>query len=192
MNIKSNLALTCIALTSTVLPIVGCESDGDPVVSSSTETSIPSIGARAALKDLCAKNPAAAALAANAKGILVFPQVVKGGFIIGGYHGQGRMIQKGVVTGAYETTGVSYGLQAGVQEFAYALFFMSEQDMLYLNTSSGWEIGVGPSITVVDQGVAGSLTTTTARKGVYCFFFDEKGLMAGLGLQGSKITRVRY
>jgi lipid-binding SYLF domain-containing protein len=154
------------------------------------DNTLPSIGAQAALNSLCQSNPAAAALAKNAKGVLVFPEVTKGGFVVGGFHGEGRLIRNGKVTAAYNTTGASYGLQAGVQQFAYALFFMNEADLSYLDKSEGWEIGVGPNITVVDQGLATSLTTTTAREGVYCFFFDQKGLMAGMGLQGSKITRV--
>lgn len=72
----------------------------------------------------------------------------------------------------------------------YALFFMNDAAMNYLNRSQGWEIGIGPSIVVVDAGVAKSLTTSTAKDNVYAFIFDQKGLMAGLGLQGSKITRI--
>ena len=81
-------------------------------------------------------------------------------------------------------------MQAGVQSFSYALFFMDNASLNYLDRSEGWEIGVGPSIVVVDKGVAKSLTTTTAKNGVYAFIFGQKGLMAGLGLQGSKITRI--
>lgn len=69
-------------------------------------------------------------------------------------------------------------------------FFMDNASLIYLNRSEGWEIGVGPSIVVVDKGVAKSLTTTTAKSGVNAFVFDQKGLMAGLGLQGSKISRL--
>ena len=54
----------------------------------------------------------------------------------------------------------------------------------------GWEIGVGPSITIVDEGLAGSLTTTTGKDEIYAFFFDQKGLMGGLGLKGGKITQI--
>ncbi|MDD5320879.1 MAG: YSC84-related protein [Methylococcales bacterium] len=84
----------------------------------------------------------------------------------------------------------SYGFQAGVQSFSYALFFMDDASLNYLNRSEGWEIGVSPSIVVVDKGLAKSLTTTTAKSGVYAFIFDQKGLMAGIGLQGSKISRI--
>jgi len=70
------------------------------------------------------------------------------------------------------------------------LFFMQDAALAYLDKSEGWEIGVGPSLVVVDKGFAGSLTTTTAKEDIYAFFFDQKGLMAGLGLKGSKITRI--
>jgi lipid-binding SYLF domain-containing protein len=90
----------------------------------------------------------------------------------------------------YNTVAASYGLQAGVQSFSYALFFMTDDALKYLDKSEGWEVGVGPSIVVVDAGAAKSLTTTTAKSDVYAFIFDQKGLMAGLGLQGSKITKI--
>jgi lipid-binding SYLF domain-containing protein len=84
----------------------------------------------------------------------------------------------------------SYGLQAGLQKFGYALFLMTDAALTYLDNSAGWEVGVGPSIVVVDEGVARTLTSTTLRKDVYAFIFNQKGLMAGLGIQGSKITKV--
>jgi lipid-binding SYLF domain-containing protein len=93
--------------------------------------------------------------------------------------------------GYYNSVAASYGLQAGVQSFGYVLFFMTNSAVDYLNRSGGWEIGVGPSIVVVDEGVARSLTSTTLKSDVYAFIFDQKGLMAGIGLQGSKITRIR-
>jgi lipid-binding SYLF domain-containing protein len=67
---------------------------------------------------------------------------------------------------------------------------MDNASLNYLNSSAGWEIGVGPSIVVVDKGMARSLTSTTVQNGVYAFTFGQEGLMAGLGLQGSKITRI--
>ena len=85
---------------------------------------------------------------------------------------------------------ISYGLQAGVQKYSCAMFFMRESDLAYLDSSSGWEVGVGPSITVIDQGKAASMTSTTASEGVYVIYYDQKGLMAGLGIQGLKITKL--
>jgi lipid-binding SYLF domain-containing protein len=129
-------------------------------------------------------------MAEQAKGVLVFPGIVKGGFIVGGQYGEGALLKKGRTVGYYNTIQASYGLQAGLQKYGYALFFMSDSAMNWLDRSDGWELGVGPSIVVVDEGLAKSMTTTTAKDDIYAFFFDEKGLMAGLGLQGSKITRI--
>ena len=91
----------------------------------------------------------------------------------------------------YNTVSASYGLQAGIQKYGYVLFFMTDSAQAYLDKSDGWEFGTGPSIVVVDVGGATGLSTTTAKSDVYAFFFDQKGLMAGLGLQGTKITRIK-
>jgi lipid-binding SYLF domain-containing protein len=144
----------------------------------------------AALEDLFISTPAAKKLASEAKAILVFPSIVKLGFIIGVQGGNGALRKNGMTVGYYNTAAASYGLQAGIQEFGYALIFMSDSALQYLDKSDGWEIGVGPSIVIVDAGVAKTLTTTTARKEIYAFIFSQKGLMAGLGLQGTKITRI--
>jgi lipid-binding SYLF domain-containing protein len=111
--------------------------------------------------------------------------------LVGAQYGSGgALFKNGITAGYYNILAGSYGLQAGVQSFSYALFFMDNASLNYLNRSEGWEVGVGPSIVVVDKGVAKSLTTTTAKNGVYAFIFGQKGLMAGLGLQGSKISRI--
>jgi lipid-binding SYLF domain-containing protein len=70
------------------------------------------------------------------------------------------------------------------------MFLMSDKAIRYLDETHGWEIGVGPTVVIMDEGAAGSFTTTTAKDDVYAFFFDQEGLMAGLGIQGSKITRI--
>ena len=142
------------------------------------------------LMKLYEKTPAARELAKVAKGILVFPSIIKGGFIIGGQYGEGALRMEGKTAGYYSTAAASYGLQAGAQSFGYALFFITDKALDYLKKSEGWEIGVGPSVVIVDEGIARSLSTTTAKSDIYAFFFDQKGLMAGLGLQGSKITRI--
>ncbi|MFI5340144.1 MAG: YSC84-related protein [Candidatus Methylomirabilales bacterium] len=146
--------------------------------------------ASAALTRLYANTPTTKELAAIAKGILVFPNVVKAGFLVGGLYGEGVLLKGGKPVAYYNTVAASYGYQAGVQTYGYALFFMNDGALQYLDRSDGWELGTGPSIVVVDQGVAGGLSTTSARADVYDFIFDQKGLMAGLGLQGSKITKI--
>ena len=144
-----------------------------------------------ALKDLYAHSETARDFGAAAKGILVFPDVYKAGFIVGAAFGDGALLKNGKTAGYYRTIEASYGLQVGAQAFGYVLFLMQDSAVEYLDKSDGWEIGVGPSLVVVDKGFAGSMTTTTAKDAVYAFFFDQKGLMGGLGLKGSKITQIR-
>jgi lipid-binding SYLF domain-containing protein len=143
-----------------------------------------------ALKNLTASDPAAQLLARQAKAVLVFPNIVKAGFLFGGQMGDGVLMQNGRPVGYYNSVAASYGLQAGVQVFGYALFFMNDAALAYLGQSDGWELGVGPSVAVVDKGMGKSLTSTTLTHDVYAFIFDQKGLMAGLGIQGSKITKL--
>ena len=143
-----------------------------------------------ALEKLYVKSPKAKALGEKAKGILVFPGIVKGGFMVGGQYGEGALSKDGKTAGYYNTVQVSYGLQAGIQKYGYALFLMTDSAMKWIDKSDGWEIGTGPSIVVMDAGAAVAATTTTLQSEIYAFFFDQKGLMAGMGLQGTKITRI--
>jgi lipid-binding SYLF domain-containing protein len=143
-----------------------------------------------ALQSLVAQNTAARLLDPKAKAVLVFPHIIKAGFMFGGQIGEGVLLKRGRPAGYYNSVAASYGLQAGAQVFGYALFFMNEAALAYLDKSDGWEIGVGPSIVVVDAGVGASLTSTTITHDVYAFVFDQKGLMGGIGVQGSKITRI--
>jgi lipid-binding SYLF domain-containing protein len=146
--------------------------------------------ARAALQKLYDSKLVPSLLADKAKAVLVFPSILKAGFIIGGQGGNGALIVDGKTVAYYNISAASYGLQAGVQEFGYAMFLMTDAARAYIDKSDGWEVGVGPTIVVVDAGAAKSLTTTTAKDDVYAFIFGQKGLMAGIGIQGSKITRI--
>ena len=145
---------------------------------------------RRALRDLVAKNSAAATIRSKALAVLVFPMVVKAGFVVGAQGGKGVLFVRGIPSGRYRTVSVSYGLQAGVQEGGYALFFMDEDALAWTRKTRGWEIGSGPSVVVVDKGIARTLSTTTLHSGIYAFTFDQTGLMAGLAIQGSKIKKI--
>jgi lipid-binding SYLF domain-containing protein len=143
-----------------------------------------------ALEKLYAKSSSTKTLGEKAKGILVFPGIIKGGFMVGGQFGEGGLLKGGKTAAYYNTISASYGLQIGVQKYGYALFFMSDSAMSWLDKSDGWELGTGPSIVVVDTGAASSATTTSLQSEIYAFFFDQKGLMGGLGLQGTKVTKI--
>jgi lipid-binding SYLF domain-containing protein len=143
-----------------------------------------------ALKQLYAKSPVAVKLSKEAKGILVFPSITKVGLLLGGQYGEGALIEGGKTIGYYNSVAASYGLQAGAQKFGYAMFFMDTPSLDYLKNSAGLEIGVGPTIVFVDEGTGKVVSTSTTKEGIYAFVYGQKGLMAGIGIQGSKITRI--
>src|SRR5437762_402574 len=145
---------------------------------------------RAALQQLVAQNPAAAKCKSKAVAVLVFPDVVKAGFIFGAQGGKGILFVHGQPNGRYRTVAASYGLQAGIQKYGYALFLMNQKAVNWVNNTRSWEIGTGPSVVIVDKGMARNLTTDTMHSGIHPFTVDQQGLLAGLGLQGSKIMRI--
>jgi lipid-binding SYLF domain-containing protein len=119
----------------------------------------------------------------------VFPSILKAGFGFGAQAGNGALMMKGRTVAYYNSSAASYGFQAGIQGFGYALFFMDGNSLSYLRKSSGFELGVGPSLVVVDKGFGKVMSSTTLRKGIYAFVFDQKGIMGGAGIQGTKITK---
>ena len=149
----------------------------------------------AAIDLLLKTSPAANRLASSAKGALVFPNITKAGFVLGIQYGNGALVRKKqgggyYIASYYNIKSASYGLQAGLQSFGYVMALMTDAAVQHVETSGGWELGVGPSIVIVDAGKARTLSTETAKSDVYAFTFGQKGLMAGMGLQGSKITRL--
>ncbi|MGD9419361.1 MAG: YSC84-related protein [Verrucomicrobiota bacterium JB025] len=146
---------------------------------------------RKALAGLYQDNTSARALGARARAVLVFPEIVRGGFVFSGQGGNGAMIRDtGEISGYYQSFAASYGLEAGVQTFGYALFFMDDSSFANIGRTGGWELGTAPNLTVIDTGTAGNISNATLNKGTYAIFFDQKGLMGGISVQGSKITRI--
>ena len=104
--------------------------------------------------------------------------------------GEGALLEQGHISGFYSTAAASYGFQAGVEKYGYALFFMDHEALSYLKRSRGWSIGAGPSVTVLNKGFTKQFSTSQLQRGVYAIFFNQQGLMGGAALQGSKITRI--
>lgn len=142
----------------------------------------------AALPMLYSTSESAKELSKRAKGILIFPRVLKAGVGIGGQYGEGALLVNGKTDSYFSTVAMSYGLQLGAQKFGYAMFLMTDEAIDYLKSSDGWELGTGPTIVVMDSGKGASLSTSTMKDDIYVFFFGQKGLMAGLGIQGTKVT----
>jgi len=185
VNATEHFARIWFGLTLAALLIVAYPASGADTAAEIERES------RAALEKLYREVPTAGVLAKNARAVMVFPDIVKGGLIIAGQYGKGALFEGDAVKAFYRTTAVSYGLQAGAQTFGYALLLMNDAALKHLDRSEGWELGVGPSVVVVNEGIAKNLTTTTARDDVYAFVFGQEGLMLGLGIQGSKITRIQ-
>ena len=68
---------------------------------------------------------------------------------------------------------------------------MNQKAVEYLDRSEGWEIGVGPTVVLVNEGVAKNLSTTTLKDDAYAFVFDQKGLMAGVSIEGTKVSKIK-
>src|SRR5258706_8617234 len=145
---------------------------------------------RQALERLCKTNPVAATLYQRAKAVLIFPNIVKAGLLFGGSYGEGALLQWDKPSDYYNSVSASWGLQAGAQSYAYAVFLMTDKAQKYLHDSHGWEIGVGPTIVIVDEGVAKNLSTSTLKDDAYAFIFGQQGLMAGVSIEGTKISPI--
>jgi len=143
-----------------------------------------------ALQRLYESHPSVESLSRNARAVLIFPNVVKAGFVFGGAYGEGELKQGSKIDGYYNSVTASWGFQAGVQSYGYAVFLMTKRAVSYLHRTQGWEIGVGPTVVIVDEGVAKNLSTSTMKDDAYAFIFDQKGLMAGVSIEGTKISHI--
>ena len=144
-----------------------------------------------AVQLLSKTNPVAAQISKQARAVLVFPSVVKAGLIFGGSYGEGVLKRGATVIDYYNSVSGSWGLQAGAQSYSYVVFLMSDTAMDYIGRSQGWEIGVGPTVVLVNEGVAKNLSTSTLKDDAYAFIFDQEGLMAALTIEGTKISKIR-
>ena len=144
----------------------------------------------AALSKLYAEAPAAKALGEKAKAIIVFPEIYKAALIVGGQGGKGAMFQNGRIVGHYSIGGIAAGLEGGAQTYSYALFLMTDEAVQRLKNARGFELGVEPNVVVLNAGAGVNVSTTTADRDVYAYVYGTQGLMAGISLQGLKITQL--
>ena len=144
-----------------------------------------------ALQTLYKTNPTAEALSKKARAILVFPKIVKAGLIFGGSYGEGVLTKGGTFNGYFNSVSASWGWQAGAESYGYVVFLMSPKAVKYIEDTKGWEVGVGPSVVVANEGMAKNLSTSTLKDDAYAFIFDQSGLMASLSIEGTKISRIK-
>jgi lipid-binding SYLF domain-containing protein len=147
-------------------------------------------GVNQTLDKLYAQSSAAKELGAKARGILVFPTITKGGFIVGGEYGEGALRAGGKSQGYYSSASGSVGLQIGVASRSLVIMFLTDQALKDFTSANGWEAGVNADVAVVEAGASGSFDTTTAKNPVVAFNFGDKGLMAGVSVEGTKVSKL--
>lgn len=171
------------------LLLMGCASRPGYIVHTNDAAALETT-ARTSYQKLLDTNDGAMRLSEDAVGVMVFPRILKAGFTFGGQYGEGVLFEKDVVGGYFNSVSASFGLQAGAQIFGYVLIITNEEALDKVKHASGWELGLGPSLVIADRGFGRSLTSTTLRSDIYAFVFDQKGLMAGSGLQGTKVSPI--
>lgn len=143
-----------------------------------------------ALDTLYKESSAAKELGAKASGILIFPSITKGGIIVGGEYGEGVLRVHGEQNTYYSSASGSIGLQLGLSSRSLVIMFMTGDALADFTEKDGWEAGVDADVTVVEAGATGSLDTLTSQNPVVAFNFGEEGLMAGLSVEGTKVSKI--
>lgn len=175
------LMLTTASLASMTIPMPANAATAEDLNRDSTQ----------ALRNLYKANPLAEKLSHSAKAILVFPNIVKAGLVFGGSYGEGELLEGSRVRGYYNSVSGSWGFQAGAQSYGYVVFLMTDKALTSLRAAQGWEVGVGPTVVVVNAGAAKNLSTSTLQEDAYAFIFNQQGLMAGISFEGTKISRIK-
>jgi len=134
--------------------------------------------------------PGAESFIKKAKGVLIFPQVIKAGFGIGGEYGEGALRIGGKTVEYYSTMAASIGFQLGAQTKSIILVFTKEDALKAFRNSDGWKAGVDGSVALISLGMGDSLDTTNVKDPIVAFVFGQKGLMYNLTLEGSKLNKL--
>ncbi|SAI33908.1 lipoprotein [Bordetella ansorpii] len=185
---RSGLAAATVALAG--LTFAGCTTNtqNNSATPAQQRSEINS-GADATLSKLYQASPQSRELVQRAKGVLVFPAVIGGGFIVAGEYGKGVLRVGGQPVSYYTTAGGSIGFQAGAQSRATVLLFMTDAALKKFRESNGWTVGADATVAVAKIGANGSIDSNTYQQSVVGFVMNNAGLMAGVSIDGSKITR---
>lgn len=128
---------------------------------------------------------------AKSKGVLVFAGVIKAGLVIAGEGGEGALRINGKTDGYYSIFSGSVGFQAGGQKRDIIMVFLDDAALKNFKASNGWKAGADGTVTLIDTGASGSIDSATLKKPIVAFVVGQKGLMAGVSLDGSKISRLK-
>ena len=183
MNLQPTIRVLLLAFVSLLLPLL----HGEASAASAKEIDIR---VDSALKRFKEKVGGAEAFLQEAKGVLVFPEVIKAGIGIGGEYGEGALRVGGETAAYYSTAAASIGFQLGAQKKSVILVFLEAGALKKFRASDGWEVGVDGSVALVELGAGGTIDSTVANQPIVAFVFGQKGLMYNLTLEGSKFTRL--
>lgn len=148
------------------------------------------IGVDVTLEEFQQEVKGAGEFLATAKGVLVFPEVLKAGFGVGGEYGEGALRIGGKTVDYYNTAAASIGFQLGAQSKRIIVVFLTGEALEKFRASDGWEVGVDGSVALVTVGAGGAIDTTNLAAPVVGYVFGQKGLMYNLTLEGSKFTKM--
>ena len=194
MRRRQFIMTTSAALATAGLGLAGCtttspSSSSSSAVNASKRDTI-NAGVDSTLSRLYTNVNGSRELVAKARGVLVFPSVISAGFWVGGQYGEGGLRVGGRTTGYYSTVAGSFGLQIGAQSKALIFLFMTQEALDKFLNSQGWAAGADATVAVLKVGANGAIDTSTATSPVEAFVLTNGGLMAGVSLEGTKVSRL--
>jgi len=190
MNRRMLHATGAVIVVVSLLASMGCSTTSGQSADPAARRQTIDAGVDQALSQLQREIPTSQGLIASAKGVLVFPSVLTGGFIVGASHGQGALRKAGKTAGYFSTTALSVGLLAGAQSKAVFILFMTEDALARFEASQGWTAGVDGSVALITVGAAAQVTTQTGQQPIVGYVLTNAGLMANLSLDGTRIARL--
>lgn len=182
---KSVIGIACMAVLLTVSGLFWTATEA--AAASAEEINI---GADATLQRFKDAVMGGEQFLARAKGVLVFPKVIKAGLIVGGEYGEGALRIDNRTVAYYSTAAGSLGLQAGAQSKSIVLVFLTASALQDFRASTGWKAGADGSVAVVQWGVGEDINSLDIKDPIVGFVFGNKGLMFNLTIEGAKFTRI--
>jgi lipid-binding SYLF domain-containing protein len=194
MQRRQFIAMTSVLVASGGLSLTGCtttpaSSSATPEANAGRRQSIDA-DVNSTLSRLYATVNGSRELVGKARGVLVFPSVISAGFWFGGQYGQGALRIGEQTSGYYSIAAASFGLQIGAQSKAIVMLFMTQEALDKFVNSQGWAAGVDATVAVLHVGANGNVDTSTTLNPVEAFVLTNAGLMAGVSLEGTKISRL--
>jgi lipid-binding SYLF domain-containing protein len=193
MQRRTVMMAAAVVGTSSLSLLVGCTTTkGEPATAAQKMAEIDA-GADATLTRLYSSVAGSKELVGKSVGVLVFPKIIAAGLGVGGEYGEGALKVGGSSVGYYKTTSLTWGFQAGAQSKALIMMFMTQEALdKFRNSSSGWTAGADASVAVIKTGAQGTIDTASATAAVNAFALTNAGLMAGVTIDGTRVSKLEF